>query len=485
MCTRWHDASRRGRRQAAALAESLEEWLTNWPPPADPVWSPSPALHMPPVARAPDMQSVEIMLRSFRVMGNLLVHADPSQRAELEHQLRTLESWRAHLSLSEGSARRDWMRKRYSALEIVCCLRANFMIRGSLEDAMQELAPLFGIKRSELRRKIFVPKWHSVKMYALAFDAALCLSRRREFEQLPACVRWSMCDSSPQCGYDWLWISYTEAPEHCLPDVLKAAWYIESNLIHYDIALGFRSDDLAVQRQTVHEIMSLRASEEYEAAYDLLATHITQHVCIPVGLAGGHSGVADKVSAVLHAFTMDLPPRTASLDSFLGSFACSTTDMGTEMAIADFEVECSTSLLPGWSVWQAGGNVTLDIDMGEDAALAAPPPPPAARRRRRWLRRGAEGRGEGQQGKASVRLLASVRAAHRLHRRAVAPLRIAGGGGGGGRNRRRRREEGEGGGKEGEEEGEEEEEEEGGGGGGGGRRRRRRRRRRLAATPRL
>eukprot|EP00959_Pyramimonas_sp_CCMP1952_P461142 9481108-Pyramimonas_sp.AAC.1 len=90
-------------------------------------------------------------------------------------------------------------------------------------------------------------------MYALAFDAALCLSRRREIEQLPACVRWCLSDSSPQCGFDWLWISYTEAPEDCLPDVLKAAWCVESNLVHHDIASGFRSEDLAIQRQTVHE----------------------------------------------------------------------------------------------------------------------------------------------------------------------------------------------------------------------------------------
>eukprot|EP00959_Pyramimonas_sp_CCMP1952_P089557 1873500-Pyramimonas_sp.AAC.1 len=59
--------------------------------------------------------------------------------------------------------------------------------------------------------------------------------------------------------------------------------------------------------------MSLRASEEYEAAYDLLARNIRQHVCIPVGLAGARSGAAHKVSGMPRAFTLDLPPRTESL----------------------------------------------------------------------------------------------------------------------------------------------------------------------------
>ena len=61
----------------------------------------------------------------------------------------------------------------------------------------------------------------------------------------------------------------------------------------------------------------------------------------------GHSGVANKLSALLHALVIELSP-SESIATFCDTFACSTTDMGTELAICDFEAEQCMSLMPPW-----------------------------------------------------------------------------------------------------------------------------------------
>ena len=355
-----------------------------------------PPVNMPPVPVAPDLLGVDGMLRSFRALGARLITSDPGQRDEIEYQLRTLESWKGDLIRRDSalaSARKN--RKRYTALQIVCVLRANFMIRGPLEAAMEELAPLFGVSRGEFQRKYHVPKMDSIKKYALAFDAASCLSRRSSIVLRGPCARWFMCDSSPQCGHDWLWMSYSEVGEDRLVDVLKAAWHVEKHLVHLDIVEHMQRNSSAsesgIMRKAVNEILTLRPSAVYEQSFATLSNHIHSHVCVPVGLAGGFSGVSNKASAMLHAFALDLP-ADVSLESFLNSFVSSTSDMGTEMSIADFEVDRPSNLLPGWSSRVHGCAANIDVDLAEEAQ-EAPPPPPRQRRQSYWHRQGGAGGG--------------------------------------------------------------------------------------------
>ena len=49
----------------------------------------------------------------------------------------------------------------------------------------------------------------------------------------------------------------------------------------------------------------------------------------------GRTTLADKVAALLHAFVLEVSLST--LHDFLSTFVSFTTDMGTELGLADFE----------------------------------------------------------------------------------------------------------------------------------------------------
>jgi hypothetical protein len=101
---------------------------------------------------------------------------------------------------------------------------------------------------------------------------------------------------------------------------------------------------------------------------------------IPQMLASGNAGVSKNMSLFLHSLWMMVsPPRLLNLAMVCSNVVGFTTDMGTELGLADFAATSLRSVLPAWVMpsqdagLQADFGFVIDEEVGDNENVTARP----------------------------------------------------------------------------------------------------------------
>ena len=127
-------------------------------------------------------------------------------------------------------------------------------------------------------------------------------NRVRDVGERPAARRWMWADSSPQKGYDWMWVQYDEMAQKYLVPALAAA----IDLIKLGRALPDGGESVAdFLRDPPKEWVTLHQK--------LLC--FRHHVCIPVAVTSGHRAAIHKAAALAHSLSMECDSRSCEARS--------------------------------------------------------------------------------------------------------------------------------------------------------------------------
>lgn len=281
------------------------------------------------------------MIRLLRAWAPVLVREHPGQEssAETERCLQDAAQWLVNVrsALPGQHLPASGSKRMYSSLFLVKCMLMSRLVPSYVNlkelclNAMDLLFPsLLRCVIDDLAdSKHVFPGKSSKHVMRLALDVAMLLSVRRDIE-LDDYVRFGGADSSPQHGHNWLLSSYWSVPTQDLASLFFAVQ-----------ALTEECKTRALEPEKYEQ------SESSRANHAQLAKLLRRQHDIPVALGQGAEDLANKCSAMAHKWAMLLGDR-AKLRPFAQSFFSYTSDMGTELGIADFRVGSMTDLLPPW-----------------------------------------------------------------------------------------------------------------------------------------
>ena len=145
----------------------------------------------------------------------------------------------------------------------------------------------------------------------------------------PPSLRFVWSDASPKIGRDWLLSREVAVLAHDLDDVIAAADALSTHsqaILHKHfqdpLELGFR-----------------------EKCNQVLVRAVQSHMHIPVAIGSKAAGVEQKVGAFLHSISAECG-KEECLTEYLSSTVSHTTDLGTEVKLADFTAANWTEMLP-------------------------------------------------------------------------------------------------------------------------------------------
>ncbi len=260
-------------------------------------------------------------------------------------------------------------RGRWTCSELVAFFEASLHLRNM--DSLQVCAQLLGkaaaaaaVGRGCAERLELAPSGSTMRRLFLSMDVALMMWERQRHE--PNCVRYVWCDSSPQGGRDWFLTQVTIVSNQSdLIDLRDAADYLVETAERPTAPSTRRArggsdsssdgDDGSRLQQRVSAVERLRAG-------------LREHVCPPVALGLRQSNVSHKASGLVHALSLECPAGISSLQGLLSSIASVTTDMGTEMGLANFRARSFSDFVPAW---QRQG--CQDLQEDDQASRVMPP----------------------------------------------------------------------------------------------------------------
>lgn len=275
-------------------------------------------------------------------------------------------------------------KKEYSSKVIVTAVQSCTLLRDSsdLEKQMRHSVQLlFPQQASELstaidRGLLKAPGPTQVSRWRLAVDVGFMMVMRSLFrESRGHTVRALLCDSSPQCGFDWLLTEIHGLSPIDYEKWTKDTWRLIQTRERWDKLV--RSDDPSLDGE-------LRCLEDerkkLQADLEALGTarHPTSdvHLMPPAATGSRRSQVVHKVHALLHCLRLEIGEWPAVAD-FLATIRAVTTDFGTESGLCDVQ-NVDLSLLFQWA--SAAGAIDfeqqgLGSDVPATEAEAAPEHP--------------------------------------------------------------------------------------------------------------
>ena len=93
--------------------------------------------------------------------------------------------------------------------------------------------------------------------------------------------------------------------------------------------------------------------------------------CPPAVLARAHTGLADKCSALAWSWYM-IAGSPAGVLELCSTFACLTSDMGTELGVSEFRSMGVSQLLPDWIPWNVETTVETQGWVFDDDVAGVP-----------------------------------------------------------------------------------------------------------------
>ena len=222
-------------------------------------------------------------------------------------------------------------------------LKSRATLRQSVQRVFDQVFPGCEVAPSSWSK---VPSPSTISRAQLLLDAALCGVMRDRFASSRSSL-FMFADSSPQAGHDYLLSTClmisAERLENCYlaAQSLRVSWS--------DFLSAYRDEDADAMR----DIIANR--QECTLA---LTEGLTVHRMLPMALGSGASNLDHKSRVLARAFfaeTQSLP----LLQQTLSRVVSVTTDMGTELALADMAGPRLQEVLPSWL---NEGGLEADVD---------------------------------------------------------------------------------------------------------------------------
>ena len=319
-------------------------------------------------------------------------HEQHTERVKLGHALEALRCWTSNLSASGSDRppdRSTVAHFQYSSERVFDCLRFSNMVRGGSDRLVEVMAQAVMIAlpvplRDAYAQKDYlasaVPCPSTLRHSELALDAAMILLHRENVKDDFHC-RYMWADSSSMAGHDWFWMQYTQIKTDRLVPVLEAVRKVQ-DVVH-DVLQDLDNSDEADDDDVLTTLKNIPAG--LQEPLNIIKKHIEDYIFPPSALISDFSGLEDKIKTMIFQWAIGVPDRIP-LKSFAASFASNTSDIGTELSMADL---CfgphgrHEAMLPPWMDRSplavdvdnaAEGERAGDTD-GEDDAPDGPDPP--------------------------------------------------------------------------------------------------------------
>ncbi|CAE7209504.1 unnamed protein product [Symbiodinium pilosum] len=200
-----------------------------------------------------------------------------------------------------------------------------------------------------------IPSASTLSRSQLLVDAAHCCFMRQRFREQTFRM-YLLADSSPQAGQDYLLSTALMIACNDLEKCVAASSYMRSSW--QELVEAYKRDD----HETFADIVLLRNQHGMT-----LASCINVHRFLPMALGSGASGLEHKTTALARAIFAETQ-SVSDLQSVLSQVVSMTSDMGTEMFIADMAGFTLREILPTWAV---DADLELDVDAGGAEQLQA------------------------------------------------------------------------------------------------------------------
>ena len=174
----------------------------------------------------------------------------------------------------------------------------------------------------------FLPKRSLLQRYHIVLDITLLLMARGQ-DMLPV-SRYLWTDASPSKGNEWLWMQCILVCDRQTLETYEA-------LLRLTVALKAHALQHGSQEPLETEVMEIMA---------YLHSQVKRRVYVPVALAASHTSLSHKARGIVHMMCMETR-SWSTLRSHLSSIISITTDLGTEVGLAQYSCKLR-EVAPAW-----------------------------------------------------------------------------------------------------------------------------------------
>jgi hypothetical protein len=280
--------------------------------------------------------------------------------------VRMLDSW---ASSTDGAANKQESANRHGSEKLLECIRLCRFLKGGPATLHAVVARSISLELPPDMRSLCVdsagklinkpPSASILRRYEFALDVGLVvLQRMRSVKMSSSVVHFSLADSSPMCGYDWIWSQYHEIEKDKLVEVFDAVVNLTASIVGYcnrveelsGPALDEDMHDVSELRDAyVHLKFDSEPLPEWKEWLRCIRSNIYEHINPPMALGSGHRALSDKTAAECFKLRLQTD-ASVDLDAVARSFASQSGDMGLEMGMPAFRVASQDSLLPDWAI---------------------------------------------------------------------------------------------------------------------------------------
>ena len=175
--------------------------------------------------------------------------------------------------------------------------------------------------------------------FRLLFDLAFMLRMAEKHDIAGSCVRYVMCDSSPQFGYELLMTRVVTLPV----DLIELAIEAMDELVKLSEVCG---NELSDEQRGVR----IRHSTTLHRAFAL-------HMLAPVAQGCKSQGLPNKLQALTHQIWLEVSNEDA-LGKYNDSIVCFTGDLGVEAGLSHAAAVSFVDLVP----WAASARFDFEVD---------------------------------------------------------------------------------------------------------------------------
>ena len=250
----------------------------------------------------------------------------------LEQMVSRLEAFADNFKPQDNKFQRIDAEKLVAACSAAMQLRNRSALRSTVQGVFEQVFPACEVDPATWSK---VPSASAAARARLLLDASLCGVMRDRFASLRGSL-YMLADSSPQAGHDYMLstclIISGENLEKCFQakQSLQVSWE--------DFLAAYKHDDT----DAMHDIVANR--QECAAA---LQGCLTWHRMLPMELGQGASSLEHKSRALARAFFAETQSMPA-LQQTLSQVVSITTDLGTELGLADLAGPRLREILPPW-----------------------------------------------------------------------------------------------------------------------------------------
>lgn len=300
-----------------------------------------------------------------RILSTYPEEDQEQERLRLIHLVRSLEALSASIRDVDGRERRDegggWQHeapKLVNALRCCTNLKRWSLLKQTLTQGVAALLPPAWASTCHEIMRNSLPSTSTLSKSQAVLDAAMLLQFREQFDSLKSCFVYAWADASPHARLGELFQSeFMIVLKDGAVECLRQSWeYARLGII-------FPPDSDSAEDNDRWEAFDEALARRQEL-FNSLSGAMWTHTNFPQILGSGMTDLASKSRLLLYTLWLTVgPPRAQALLSACDNICSFTTDMGTELGLADFQAESLFNVLPHWLGGQVRGE-RLQVDDG-------------------------------------------------------------------------------------------------------------------------